>query len=388
MKESVIKKRIKPEKQETSRKEKVIIKLEGGEIVRFKNVREKIKFIDSLEHENNQSIVNLFSILSLLSKDKNTDVKETLAKQLANFDVDEIEYILYEMLSDKNRMVRLEALDSVSIGRHDATIDKVGNMLEGEGYLIRMYAVLALFDLITNAYGLNEKAYDKYKGIIDKSFQIEKNARVLSAYYQNEYYINQEVGLSLLKTLYFDALETEEYNLIWTVLHIFKEIKNRSNYKDIQKIMEYKEEKLLPIQKAFVDNMQRENVPYKILILDEDNTFLSHVIGLLLASKCNKEDLVISTAGICSGGICLNDIRLFCERNNILCPDELYSRRITEAYTYDFIVSLNTTLNPEMYSKIKILNYENIKIGDDGQLISVCEDIKVQLLDEKVSGIS
>ena len=91
----------------------------------------------------------------MLANDKNIDVRLTLARQLVLFDSDEIEEILYGMLFDQNRLVRLEAIDSISIGRHEKSIEKVQVMLREEGFLIRMYAVATLFDLITNAYGMN-----------------------------------------------------------------------------------------------------------------------------------------------------------------------------------------------------------------------------------------
>ena len=40
-----------------------------------------------------------------------------LAENLVLFECEEAEEILYNMLSDKNRMVRLEALDSICVGR-------------------------------------------------------------------------------------------------------------------------------------------------------------------------------------------------------------------------------------------------------------------------------
>ncbi|MFQ9390359.1 MAG: hypothetical protein ACLR1V_17490 [Coprococcus sp.] len=49
------------------------------------------------------------------------------------FDCDEVEDILYGMLDDKNRMVRLEAVDSLSVGRHEESIKKVAAMLVKEG---------------------------------------------------------------------------------------------------------------------------------------------------------------------------------------------------------------------------------------------------------------
>ena len=88
--------------------------------------------------------------------------REMLAENLVLFECEEAEEILYNMLSDKNRMVRLEALDSICIGRSQKAIEKVATMMSGQWYLIRMYAVMTLFDLLTNASGVNETSV--YKG--------------------------------------------------------------------------------------------------------------------------------------------------------------------------------------------------------------------------------
>ena len=169
-----IKRKKKPEHCEINKKGKVIIK-RGSLKMKFKNVNEKRRFIDSLEKMDNQSIREIIDIIDLLASDKNIDVRRILAKQMVIFDCDEVEDILYGMLDDKNRMVRLEAVDSLSVGRHEESIKKVAAMLVKEGCMIRMYAVTTLFNLITNAYGMNERAFEKYNLIVKSSFQAEKN---------------------------------------------------------------------------------------------------------------------------------------------------------------------------------------------------------------------
>lgn len=168
-----IKRKKKPEHCEINKKGKVIIK-RGSLKMKFKNVNEKRRFIDSLEKMDNQSIREIIDIIDLLASDKNIDVRRILAKQMVIFDCDEVEDILYGMLDDKNRMVRLEAVDSLSVGRHEESIKKVAPMLVKEGCMIRMYAVTTLFNLITNAYGMNERAFEKYNLIVKSSFQAEK----------------------------------------------------------------------------------------------------------------------------------------------------------------------------------------------------------------------
>ena len=347
--------------------------------MRFKNVREKITFIDSLENMDNESVKKYISILSMLACDKNIDVRLTLARQLVLFDSDEIEEILYGMLFDQNRLVRLEAIDSISIGRHEKSIEKVQVMLREEGFLIRMYAVATLFDLITNAYGMNEKAFGKYNQIVQQSFQIERNPYVLLSYHKNEYYMHREKGWLLLRNSYTDELDNEKYDLIWTILHTFEEIKNKDNYSELMQVVDYKVEKLSLDQKTFIEELHTKKVPYKVLILDEDNVFLSHIIALLLCSICRKEDIFIDTAGIGQGILNMNDIKVFCKLNNISCPEKLCSKRITSIYEYDYIICFNTMIDPEMYSEIKVLYYNNVDFKDKEQLMLLCVDIKTKL---------
>ena len=167
----------------------------------LKTIKEKLAFIDSLDSMDNQSVQSWLGTIVLLANDRNTEVRMALAKQLVIFDCDEVEDILCRMLEDKNKMVRLEAVDSLAVGRHEKSIEKVATMLVKEGSMIRMYAAATLFDLIINAYGMNEKAFGKYRGIVKSEFENEKNLRVLLIYYRNEYYMQPEKGLYLFKDI-------------------------------------------------------------------------------------------------------------------------------------------------------------------------------------------
>ena len=194
--------------------------------MKFKNVNEKRRFIDSLEKMDNQSIREIIDIIDLLASDKNIDVRRILAKQMVIFDCDEVEDILYGMLDDKNRMVRLEAVDSLSVGRH--------------------------------------------------------------------------------------------------------------------------------------------------------------VVALKIRSMCSKMDITLSTAGIDTGILRFNEIRAFCKKNGIFCPEKLYAKRVTEVYAYDYIVCLNIMQNQDMYSKIRTVHYKDIDIQSDEQVQLICKDIQKQLISLKI----
>ena len=52
-------------------------------------------------------------------------------------------------------------------------------------------------------------------------------------------------------------MNQERYDLIWTVLHVLEEIKNEENQIELQRIVSYKKEKLLPVQIAFIEEMEK-----------------------------------------------------------------------------------------------------------------------------------
>ena len=52
--------------------------------------------------------------------------------------------------------------------------------------------------------------------------------------------MHREKGWLLLRNSYTYALDNEKYDLIWTILHIFEEIKNKDNYSELMQVVDYK----------------------------------------------------------------------------------------------------------------------------------------------------
>lgn len=92
----------------------------------------------------------------------------------------------------------------------------------------------------------------------------------------------------------------------------------------------------------------------------------------------------LSTAGIDTGILRFNEIRAFCKKNGIFCPEKLYAKRVTEVYAYDYIVCLNIMQNQDMYSKIRTVHYKDIDIQSDEQVQLICKDIQKQLISLKI----
>ena len=141
----------------------------------------------------------------------------------------------------------------------------------------------------------------------------------------------------------------------------------QTTQEDLHDPAEYKKEKLLPVQVAFIEEMENENIKRKILVLDKNNTYLSHIVALTLCALYDEKREEVSTAGIEVGNVRLEDIKAFCNRNHIPYWGKFESKKITESYTYDYIVCINMELEKNTFSKIKTIYYENIKYTYSGK---------------------
>lgn len=310
-----------------------------------------------------------------LSEDRNTEVRRSLADQLVIFDCEGIEKILYHMLFDQNRTVRLEALDALVIGRNESTIKKAQAMLEGEGQLIRAYAVAVLFNIIVNRYGVNDRAFQMYKELSSDSFRKEKDLRVLIEYYQNEYFIDHKKGMELLKASYLKAIEEEKYDIIWVLVHIFQDIQNRRNSAEINQILNNDIEKLLDEQKKFVKEMEKRKIPYRLLIIDQEDVYLSHIVSSILESKCIS-GVEINTAGLNIGIVEKEKIEAFLKRYNLDNNKEYDSKKVIESYLYDYVICLNISADEYNVDFCQNTYFEHVNVDNEQQIFEVCEQIK------------
>lgn len=61
--------------------------------------------------------------------------------------------------------------------------------------------------------------------------------------------------MRLLEKSYREAVDQKRYDLIWTLLHIFQDIQNRKSTEDINRILSYKVDHVLSVQKELVDKI-------------------------------------------------------------------------------------------------------------------------------------
>lgn len=318
--------------------------------MKFKNVKDKWRFIEKLEQEDNVSIQKYLHVIQQLAKDKNIDVRRDLAERLGFFEGDKIEEILCQMLDDKNRYVRLEALDSLFAGRMEKTIDKVKTMLSGQYFLTRGYAVYTLFHLIVNCYGFNQGAITYYNQCIQSSLQKEENEWVKLDYYETQYWSGDESGLDFLIDQYKNVMDDKSHLYTWTFINLFEEMLGYRNKEKIHSILNYKKEQLLEQQQIKVENILMRPVLYKILIVDRDNSE-SAQLARIVSNKKGFEKIKIESAGV------EEDI-------------------IWDLYTYDCVICIGIEEYEERFALCKSIYFLKENMDTSKELKKIYERVK------------
>ena len=124
---------------------------------------EKQEFLDEII--SSKRIPSRFELMQMyrMEKDKDSCIRWSLAEALVNRYTPESEAMLRRMACDKDGLVRIEAIDSLCIGREEATLPLLRRkMRQADDYLERGYAVLSYFDVWLNRYGYRRESMSRY----------------------------------------------------------------------------------------------------------------------------------------------------------------------------------------------------------------------------------
>ena len=127
------------------------------------NYTYKIQYLDELYISGRTPNAGELAKMYRMSQDRNPIVRWTLAKALVNRYAPESERVLGNMAEDKNRLVRINAIDSLSTGREEETLKLLKErMKKNHGKMETGYAVSSYFDVYVNRYGYNRESMRGY----------------------------------------------------------------------------------------------------------------------------------------------------------------------------------------------------------------------------------
>ena len=288
-----------------------------------------------------------------MEKDKNPVIRWSMAKALVNRYAPESEKVLRRMACDKNRMVRVEALDSLRIGREEETLwflkEKMGN---ASGRMERGYAAGSYFDVWVNCYGYHRESMRKYLESIEEFYKKEDNLWVSVSYERNRYLAGEKDALeNLVATLADESIE--DYHVRYAVLNILREIKNTFCMDGIKNVLKRyfpDVEAESQVLREGIEEILTKPAIISVLFLDGRNEGSSQFLEGMTRFDEGDFGILYESAGIIpTEKIKAELVNLMKKEKDFDIEEEQYPKPILHVWSYDFLVPVGIKLKPEDY---------------------------------------
>lgn len=319
-----------------------------------KNYTYKMRYLEEIILSGRIPDIGELAEMYRMSQDKNPIIRWTLAKALVNRYTAESEEILRNMADDKNRLVRINAIDSLCIGREKETLELLKErMKRNYSKMESGYAVYSYFDVYVNRYGYNRESMRRYLEEVKELYKQEDRAWVSACYEVNRYLAGEKDSLDQLFA-FFKEQNKEDYSVQRSTGNAIRGIINIFN-KDIvrKKLKEVESESAKRIIKEIEDG----KIQPKVLILSEENAGMSQLLEYL--GKCEegeKLDIMFDSAGTRPKEK-INEalIKLLEQKEDYDITVYQYPKPVMKMYRYDFIIPVGIKLNVDDYPFQKIL---------------------------------
>lgn len=215
----------------------------------------KYRKLESIEAYKESLSLEDVSILISFARSKNELIRSWAAELLVNRYTEQSEEILYHMTYDRCDIVRINAVDSLCIGKQLKSLQRLESLFEDDDYLIRGYAVLSHFDVTVNIYGENYNVDNRYIDLMESLLASDTPAWVKVCIFNNLYLCGCEPVLDKIADILDKAAENSDFEVVWCVLHTLDELMTGGNEAFIKAMTRKVYSSLLPAQQEYV----REN---------------------------------------------------------------------------------------------------------------------------------
>lgn len=212
----------------------------------------KYKKLESIEaHKESLSLEDV-SILVSFARSKNELIRSWATELLVNRYTEQSEEILYHMTYDRCDIVRINAVDSLCIGKQLKSLQRLESLFEDDDYLIRGYAVLSHFDVTVNIYGENYNVDNRYIDLMESLLASDTSAWVKVCIFNNLYLCGCEPGIDKIADILDKAVRDGDFEVVWCVLHTLDELVTGGNEAFIKAMTRKVYSSLIPAQQEYV----------------------------------------------------------------------------------------------------------------------------------------
>ncbi len=220
----------------------------------MKRKYETFKYKKLVSIENHKEAISAEDVRNLVSfaKSKNELIRSWAAELLVNRYTEQSEEILYHLTYDRCDIVRLDAVDSLCIGKQLKSLQRLEYLFEDSDYLIRGYAVLSHYDVTVNIYGENYNADNRYIDLMKGLLASEESAWVKVCIFNNLYLCGYEPGLDKIADILDEAAGDSDFEVVWCVLHTMDDLLDSDNEAFINEMARKVYSSLLPAQQVYI----------------------------------------------------------------------------------------------------------------------------------------
>ena len=212
----------------------------------------KYKKLTSIETRKAPLSLEDVSVLIAFAKSKNEPIRSWAAELLVNRYTEQSEEILYHMTYDRCDIVRINAEDSLCIGKQLKSLQRLESLSEDDDYLIRGYAVLSHFDVTINIYDENYNVDNRYIDLMESLLASEASAWVKVCIFTNLYLCGCEPGIDKIADILDKAVRDGDFKVVWCVLHTLDELATGGNEAFIKAMTRKVYSSLIPAQHEYV----------------------------------------------------------------------------------------------------------------------------------------
>ena len=159
-----------------------------------------------------------------LAYSRNAEIRKKVASLLVDQYSERNETVLYHLTFDKEDIVKLEAVDSLCIGKTEMSLQRLKKLCRDDDYYVRYFAIQSFCDVFTRIHGQTAEAKQILITFLQKLIIEEEAGLVRLAIYKGLFLCGDSDASAKIVSLLVDAMKKNDNRFISPALNILCEM--------------------------------------------------------------------------------------------------------------------------------------------------------------------
>lgn len=180
------------------------------------------KYILKVEYCKKISAAQLDKLCNLACS-RNAEIRSKVASLLVDRYSLRSETVLYHLTFDKDDIVKLEAVDSLCIGKTEMSLQRLKKLCRDDDYYVRYFAIQSYYDVYVRIHGRAMEAKQSLATCLQKLLIEEEAGLARLAIYKGLFLCGNSDALENIVSLLADAIKKNDNSIISPALNILRE---------------------------------------------------------------------------------------------------------------------------------------------------------------------